>query len=81
MKATVISAGKMNKTVGVVVKRYVKHPLYKKYIRRSSKYLVHDEKNKCRIGDVVLIKESKPISKLKRWYVAKIISRGGEEEI
>lgn len=76
MQGVVISSGKMNKTVKVAVSSIMKHPLYGKYLRRIKKYLVHDEKNECKVGDIVLIRETRPISKLKRFYVANIIRRG-----
>ena len=65
-RGTVVSA-KMQDTVTVVVERYVKHPKYKKYIRRTKKYLVHDEGNTAKVGDIVNIKEHRPISKRKRF--------------
>ena len=71
---TVIS-NKMNKTVVVQVERLVKHGLYKKYIRRRNKFTAHDENNGCQIGDKVLITESKPLSKTKRWRVSDIVEK------
>jgi len=71
---TVLS-NKMDKTVTVRVERTVIHPVYKKYIRRRSKFAAHDAQNACSIGDRVLITESKPISKLKRWRVSQIIEK------
>lgn len=71
---TVVS-DKMDKTAVVQVERLVKHPLYKKYIRRRNKFAAHDKDNSCNIGDKVLITESRPISKLKRWRVADIIEK------
>jgi small subunit ribosomal protein S17 len=71
---TVLS-NKMDKTVTVRVERTVIHPVYKKYIRRQAKYAAHDELNTCSIGDRVLISESRPISKLKRWRVSQIIEK------
>lgn len=59
----------MDKTVVVLVERYIKHPKYKKYIQRSKKYKAHDEKNEYKKGDKVIIGECKPISKDKRWIV------------
>lgn len=59
----------MDKTVVVLVARYIKHPKYKKYIQRSKKYKAHDEKNEYKKGDKVIIGECKPISKDKRWIV------------
>jgi small subunit ribosomal protein S17 len=71
---TVLS-NKMDKTVTVRVERTVIHPIYKKYIKRQSKFAAHDELNTCSIGDRVLISESRPISKLKRWRVSQIIEK------
>jgi small subunit ribosomal protein S17 len=66
---------KMNKTVVVAIERFVMHPLYKKYIRRTSKIYAHDEKNDAHEGDLVRVIETRPISKLKRWRVQAIIER------
>ena len=68
LKRLVIS-DKADKTITVLVNRKVKHPVYKKYITRSKKYSVHDEKNKFKIGQSVTIQENKPISKTKKWVV------------
>ena len=65
----VVVSDKMDKTVTVKVERRVMHSLYKKFIRRSKKYAAHDENNVCKVGDVVSIRECKPISKNKRWEV------------
>ncbi|MAF96463.1 MAG: 30S ribosomal protein S17 [Rhodospirillaceae bacterium] len=65
----VVVSDKMDKTVTVKVERRVMHPLYKKFIRRSKKYSAHDENNACKVGDVISIRECKPISKNKRWEV------------
>ncbi len=72
MIGTIVS-NKMDKTVVVLVERLVKHGLYHKYIRRRSKFAAHDENNTCQIGDKVLITESKPISKSKKWRVSEIV--------
>lgn len=71
---TVVS-DKMNKTVVVNVERLVKHKRYHKYIKRRSRFVAHDKDNECCFGDQVLIIESKPISKTKRWLVSKILDR------
>ena len=71
---TVLS-NKMDKTVTVRVERTVIHPIYKKFIRRRTKFAAHDAQNSCSIGDRVQITESKPISKLKRWRVSQIIEK------
>ncbi|PIE70292.1 MAG: 30S ribosomal protein S17 [Deltaproteobacteria bacterium] len=70
-----VVSNKMDKTAVVRVERKVKHPLYKKYVRRSIKFAAHDEQNDCNIGDTVLITESRPLSKSKRWRVSKIVEK------
>lgn len=74
MVGTVVS-DKMDKTVIVIVERLVKHRLYKKYIRKRSKFAAHDENNTSKIGDKVLIIQSRPLSKTKRWRVSKIVEK------
>ena len=69
----VVSSDKMDKTVVVSIKDKVRHPLYNKIINRTVKYKAHDEKNECGIGDKVLIMETRPLSKDKRWRVVEII--------
>jgi len=71
----VIVSDKMDKTVVVEVSRFVMHPVYKKYVRKRSKYKAHDEKNQCHVGDRVEIIESRPLSKEKRWRVRKTIEQ------
>jgi len=71
----------MDKTVVVAVETPKHHPLYKKTIRRIVKYKAHDEKNECGIGDKVMIVETRPLSKQKRWRVAEIITKGAVAEI
>ncbi len=66
---------KMNKTVVVAIERFVMHPLYKKYIRRTSKIYAHDERNDAHEGDLVRVIETRPLSKLKRWRVQAILER------
>ncbi len=70
-----VTSNKANKTVTVLVERLVKHRLYLKYVRRRTKFAAHDEHNDCRIGDKVLISESRPISKTKRWRVVKVVEK------
>lgn len=72
-KVGTVIGKKMTKTVTVEVERQVRHPLYKKIVRKKHTFLVHDEHEKCRIGDVVRIIETRPISKTKRWRVLEII--------
>jgi small subunit ribosomal protein S17 len=71
----VVVSDKMDKTVVVLVNRLVKHPVYKKYIRRRSKFMAHDEQNSARLGDTVEIIQSRPLSRLKRWRLTKIVAR------
>jgi small subunit ribosomal protein S17 len=68
-----VISDKMDKTVVVAVERYVPHPLYKKRVKKTTKFYAHDEENKCKVGDVVRIRESRPLSKLKRWVVVEIL--------
>ena len=70
-----VVSDKMDKTVVVAVETFKRHPLYKKAIRRAVKHKAHDENNECRVGDVVRIVETRPLSKQKRWRVAEIITR------
>jgi small subunit ribosomal protein S17 len=65
----------MDKTVVVKSERKVRHPLYGKYIRRSTKYHVHDENNECKMGDTVTIKECRPLSKTKSWTLVQVVSK------
>ena len=71
----VVTSDKMDKTRSVRVMRLVKHPLYKKYIRRKPTYKVHDEENTSRVGDQVLIAQSRPLSKSKRWRLVEITEK------
>jgi small subunit ribosomal protein S17 len=70
-----VSATKMRKTITVRVDRTVQHSLYKRIVGRSTKFLVHDEKNEARVGDTVEIEETRPMSRLKRWRLKRIIAR------
>ena len=70
-----VVSNKMDKSVSVSIERKVKHPLYGKYLRRSTKIMVHDEDNKCNEGDVVSIVECKPLSKNKSWRLVEIVER------
>ncbi len=73
-----VVSDKMDKTVTVKVERLVAHPLYKKYIKRFTKLMAHDEKNRCREGDLVEIAPCRPLSKQKSWRVVRIVERAGE---
>jgi small subunit ribosomal protein S17 len=72
-----VVSDKMDKTVVVRVERLVRHPRYGKVLRRAKKYKAHDEGNVCRVGDVVRIVESRPLSREKRWVVEEILKRAG----
>ena len=74
-KVGVVVSNKMQKTVVVEVERLVMHPLYHKYLRRRSRFMAHDEKNECKVGDRVEIKETRPLSKMKRWRVTSVVER------
>jgi small subunit ribosomal protein S17 len=65
----------MDKSAVVLVERKVRHPLYGKYIRRSTKLHIHDEKNECRQGDTVTIQETRPVSKTKSWALVEVVER------
>lgn len=71
----VVVSNKMDKTAVVMVERLVKHSLYKKYIKRRAKYAAHDEGNQCQIGDKVLITESRPLSRTKKWRISQIMEK------
>jgi len=71
----VVTSTKMDKTIAVKVERRLKHPIYGKYVRKSNKFLAHDEKNDCNEGDVVRIQESRPLSRRKRWSLVEVIER------
>jgi small subunit ribosomal protein S17 len=71
----VVVSDKMDKTAVVSVERRYRHPLYKKVVRSSKKYMAHDEQNSCRVGDKVRIVESRPMSRHKRWMVEDILER------
>lgn len=67
----------MNKSITVSVERRVKHPVYGKYMRRSTKVHAHDEANECQIGDTVMVEQCRPLSKTKTWRLVKILGRAG----
>lgn len=71
----VVVSDKMDKTAVIAVERLVQHPVYKKFIKRTSKFKAHDEKNECKIGDKVRIVETRPLSKTKRWRVVEILEK------
>jgi small subunit ribosomal protein S17 len=71
---TVVS-NKMDKSITIAVRRKVKHPMYGKFIGKTTKFMAHDEKNECGIGDTVRIMETRPLSKVKRWRLVEIIEK------
>jgi small subunit ribosomal protein S17 len=70
-----VTSNKMQKTITVAVHRRVKHPIYGKFVQKTTKFLAHDEKNEAGIGDTVRIMETRPLSKLKRWRLVEIVER------
>ncbi len=74
-KIGVVSSNKMDKTITVNVERKVKHPLYGKFLKKTTKFHAHDEKNECSIGDTVKIMESRPLSKTKRWRLVEVVEK------
>ena len=70
-----VSSNKMDKTITVVIERLVRHPLYGKYIRRSTKLHAHDENNECQQGDLVMIEQCRPLAKSKTWRLVKVLER------
>lgn len=73
-----VASNKMDKSISVVIERYVKHPMYGKFVRRSTKLMAHDENNEAREGDVVTIRETRPLSKKKAWSLVEVVERAAE---
>jgi len=71
----VVTSDKMDKTITVAVERKVKHPIYGKFVKKTTKFHAHDEKGECTIGDVVKIMETRPLSKTKRWRLVEIVEK------
>ena len=71
----VVTSNKMNKTITVAVERKVKHPIYGKFVKKTTKFHAHDEKQECGIGDVVKIMETRPLSKTKRWRLVEVVEK------
>lgn len=74
-KIGVVSSDKMEKSRVILIERYVKHPLYKKYVRKTSKFMAHDDANESHEGDTVRIMETRPLSARKRWRIVEILQR------
>jgi len=70
-----VTSNKMEKSITVSIEKRVKHPIYKKYFKKTTKFMAHDEKNECTIGDMVKIMETKPLSKNKRWRLVEIVEK------
>ena len=70
-----VTSDKMDKTIDVAIEEHVKHPLYKKVVKRTYKLKAHDENNECRIGDTVRVMETRPLSKEKRWRLVEVVER------
>jgi small subunit ribosomal protein S17 len=73
-----VVSNKMDKSIVVLVERQVKHPLYGKYVKRSTKIHAHDENNQCNIGDIVTIQETRPVSKTKSWTLVEVTERASK---
>ncbi|RLA12508.1 MAG: 30S ribosomal protein S17 [Gammaproteobacteria bacterium] len=71
----IVVSAKMDKSISVVVERRLQHPLYKKYIRKSSRFHAHDESNLCNEGDIVEIEETRPVSKTKNWRLLRVVEK------
>ena len=74
-KIGVVTSNRMEKTVTVAIETKVKHPIYGKFLKKTTKFHAHDEKNECSIGDTVKIMETRPLSKLKRWRLVEIVEK------
>jgi len=74
-----VISDKMDKTITVKIERQVKHPIYGKFIKRSTKVHAHDEANECRVGDTVTVVESRPLSKSKTWQLVEVVERASQE--
>jgi small subunit ribosomal protein S17 len=70
-----VTSNKMTKTITVAVERKVKHPIYGKFVKKTTKFHAHDEKDECSIGDVVKIMETRPLSKTKRWRLVEVVEK------
>jgi small subunit ribosomal protein S17 len=75
IRVGVVTSDKMDKTITVAVERKVKHPIYVKFVKKTTKFHAHDEKQECTIGDVVKIMETRPLSKTKRWRLVEVVEK------
>ena len=74
-KIGVVTSNRMDKTITVAVERKVKHPIYGKFVKKTTKFHAHDDKNECTIGDMVRIMETRPMSKTKRWRLVEVVEK------
>jgi small subunit ribosomal protein S17 len=75
VRVGVVTSNKMAKSITVAVERKVKHPIYGKFVKKTTKFHAHDEKNECSIGDIVRIMETRPLSKTKRWRLVEVVEK------
>ena len=75
VRTGVVTSNKMEKTITVAVERKVKHPIYGKFVKKTTKFHAHDEKDECSVGDLVKIMESRPLSKTKRWRLVEVLEK------
>jgi small subunit ribosomal protein S17 len=75
MRIGVVTSNKMDKTITVSVERKVKHPIYGKFVKKTTKFHAHDEKDECTMGDIVKIMETRPLSKTKRWRLVEVVEK------
>lgn len=75
IRVGVVTSNKMDKTITVAVERKVKHPIYGKFVKKTTRFHAHDEKNECSIGDLVRIMETRPLSKTKRWRLVEVVEK------
>jgi small subunit ribosomal protein S17 len=75
IRTGVVRGSKMDKTITVAVERKVKHPIYGKFVKKTTRFHAHDEKNECGVGDIVKIMETRPLSKTKRWRLVEIVEK------
>ena len=75
IRVGVVTSDKMDKTITVAVERKVKHPIYGKFVKKTTKFHAHDEKDECTMGDIVKIMETRPLSKTKRWRLVEVVEK------
>jgi len=75
MRIGIVTSDKADKTITVAIERRVKHPIYGKFVKKTTKFHAHDEKNECTIGDTVRIMETRPLSKTKRWRLVEVVEK------